>query len=121
METFAYILIGILSAVFTFLLGYSVYGVFRGNKKYYELDDRLFQLELDLGNLNRDITEHIDNEVIRIDRTLEDIERDFNSQVDSRLDKLETKIKKQIPPTNDELLERIKTIEEESYRLRMNM
>jgi hypothetical protein len=58
---------------------------------------------------------------MRINRDIEDIDKDFNSQLDSRLDKLETKIKKQIPSTNDELMERIKTIEEESYRLRMNM
>ena len=37
------------------------------------------------------------------------------------LKELEKKIKSLIPPTNDELMMRIKTIEEESYRLRMNM
>jgi len=121
METFIYILIGILSAVFTYSVGYSVIGVVKGNKRHQELEDRIFQLELSLATLDRDTQEHIDNEVTRIDRTLEDMDRDFNSQLDSRLDKLETKIKKLIPPTNDELMERIKTIEEESYRLRMNM
>ena len=37
------------------------------------------------------------------------------------LKELEKKIKSLIPPTNDELMVRIKKIEEESYRLRMNM
>ena len=37
------------------------------------------------------------------------------------LKELEKKIKSLIPPTNDELMERIEKIEEESYRLRMNM
>jgi len=121
METFIYILIGIVSAVFTFSVGYSVIGVVKGNRRQQELEDRIFQMELSLGTLDRDITEHIDSEVLRIDTDIRELDRDFNSQLDSRLDKLETKIKKQIPPTNDELMERIKTIEEESYRLRMNM
>ena len=38
-----------------------------------------------------------------------------------RLKELREEILKLIPPTNDELLERIKTMEEESYRLRMSM
>jgi hypothetical protein len=128
METFIYILIGIVSAVFTFSVGYSVIGVVRGNRRQQELEDRIFQLELDLQNLNRDITEHIDNEVIRIDgefenthQTFRDVEVDLRSQLDSRLDKLTTQIIKKIPPTNDELMERIKQIEEQSYRMRMNM
>ena len=121
METFIYILIGIVSAVFTFSVGYSVIGIVKGNRKQQKLEDRIFQLELSLGTLDRDIQEHIDNEVIRIDTDMREIDRDFNSQLDSRLDKLETKIKKQIPPSNKELLERILKIEEESYRLRMNL
>ena len=121
METFIYILIGIVSAVFTFSVGYSVIGVVKGNRRQQELEDRIFQMELSLGTLDRDITEHIDTEVLRIDTDIREIDRDFNSQLDSRLDKLETKIKKLIPPTNDELLERIKQIEEQSYRMRMNM
>jgi hypothetical protein len=121
METFIYILIGIVSAVFTFSVGYSVIGVVRGNRRQQQLEDRIFQLELDLGNLHRELQERIDFTELRIDRDIEEQEIRFNSQLDSRLDKLETKIKKQIPPTNDELLERIKQIEEQSYRMRMNM
>ena len=121
METFMYVLIGILSAVFTFSVGYSVIGVVRGNKQLKGIEDSIFQLELDLGNLHRELSERIDLTEMRIDTDMKELDRDFNSQLDSRLDKLETKIKKLIPPTNDELLERIKTIEEESYRLRMNM
>ena len=121
METFIYILIGIVSAVFTYSVGYSVIGVVRGNRRQQQLEDRIFQLELDLGNLHRELQERIEFSEMRIDKNIEDIERHFNSQLDSRLDKLETKIEKSIPPTNDELMERIKTIEEESYRLRMNM
>ena len=121
METFIYILIGIVSAIFTFSVGYSVIGVVRGNRRQQELEDRIFQMELSLGTLDRDVHEHIDTEVVRIDTDMRELDRDFNSHLDSRLDKLETKIKKQIPPTNEELIERIKKMEEESYRLRMNL
>ena len=50
-----------------------------------------------------------------------ELDRDVHSLIDSRLDKLETKLKEMIPPANEELLKRIEKIEEESYRLRMNM
>ena len=121
METFIYILIGIVSAVFTFSVGYSVIGVVKGNKRQQELEDRIFQLELDLGNINQDINDRIDDVELRLDSDMRQSERELQSLLDSRLDRLETRIKNMIPPTNDELLERIKTIEEESYRLRMNM
>ena len=121
METFMYVLVGIVSASFTFGVGYSVIGVVRGNKRQQELEDRIFQIELDLGNLYRDLNERVDISEMRIDTDIKELDRDFNSQLDSRLDKLETKIKKQIPPTNEELIKRIDKIEEESYRLRMNM
>jgi hypothetical protein len=128
METFIYILIGIVSAVFTFSVGYSVIGVVKGNRRQQELEDRIFQMELDLGNVHRELDVRIDLTETRIDREFSELqsninenERDIISLLDSRLDKLETKIKKLIPPTNDELLERIKQIEEQSYRMRMNM
>ena len=44
-----------------------------------------------------------------------------DTSIEHQLKELEKKIKSLIPPTNDELMMRIKTIEEESYRLRMNM
>lgn len=121
METFIYVLVGILSASFTFGVGYSVIGVVRGNKRLRGIEDSIFQLQLDLENLKRELHERIDMTEMRIDRDIEDIYKDFNSQLDSRLDKLETKIKKQIPPTNEELSKQIKKIEEEFYALRMNM
>ena len=121
METFIYILIGIVSAVFTYSVGYSVIGVVRGNKKQEQLEDRIFQLELDLGNVHRELNERIDREFSELQSNINENERDIISLLDSRLDKLETKIMKKIPPTNNELLERIKAIEEQSHRMRMNM
>ena len=49
------------------------------------------------------------------------MESDIKSDTKEKLQKLTEQIIKKIPPTNDELMERIKKIEEESYRLRMNM
>ena len=44
-----------------------------------------------------------------------------DTSIEYQLKELEKKIKSLIPPTNNELMVRIKKIEEESYRLRMNM
>ena len=121
MEIFIYILIGILSAVFTFSVGYSVIGVVRGNKKQEQLEDRIFKLELDLGNVHRELNERIDREFSELQSNLDETEKDIISLLDRRLDKLENKIKGMIPPTNDELMKRIQNIEEQSHRLRMNM
>ena len=52
---------------------------------------------------------------------IHELDREVHSLIDSRLDKLESKLTGMIPPTNDELMKRIEKIEEESYRLRMNM
>lgn len=93
METFIYVLIGILSASFTFGVGYSVIGVVKGNKQLRGIEDSIFQLQLDLENLKRELHERIDMTEMRIDRDIEDIYKDFNSQLDSRLDKLENKLK----------------------------
>lgn len=128
METFIYVLIGIVSVVLTYSVGYSVIGVVRGNRKQKELEDKIFQTEIDIQNLYRDLNERVDLSEMNFDKQFEDthrligkLENEVFSQLDSRLDKLYDKIKKQIPPTNDELMERIKKIEEESYRLRMNL
>ena len=40
---------------------------------------------------------------------------------EQRLKELKDEIQKLIPPTNQELMDRIETMETESYRLRMNM
>ena len=56
------------------------------------------------------------------------MEKDVKSQLQSKIDKLTTQvikttdsIRNDIPPTNDELMKRIKDLEEGSHRLRMNM
>jgi biopolymer transport protein ExbB/TolQ len=103
MDTFIYILIGILSAVFTYSVGYSVIGVVRGIKTMKDLENRIFQLELDLGNLHRELHQRIDTEihncnsyVDEVQANLDLVEKDIFSQMDSRFDKTENKFRDQI-------------------------
>lgn len=121
METFIYILIGIVSASFTFGVGYSVIGVVRGNKRQQELEDRIFQMELDLSNAHRELKELIDFAEMRLDTAIESSVKELVSQMDSRLDKLETKIKKQIPPTNDNVMMELRKVREDFLAIRQNL
>mgnify|MGYP000126718801 CR=1 FL=1 len=120
METL-YIVIGAFSSIFIFLLGYSVNGVLNGKKRLDYLESYLEDTERMVTNLDRDINHRIDKDIEDVHQTFRDVEIDLRSQLDSRLDKLTNQIIKKIPPTNDELMGRIEKIEEESYRLRMNM
>ena len=120
METL-YIVIGAFSSIFIFLLGYAVSGVFNGKKRLDYLESYIEDTERQINNLDRDINLRVDKDIEDTHQTFRDVELDLRSQLDSRLDKLTNQIIKKIPPTNEELIERIEKIEEESYRLRMNM
>ena len=120
METL-YIVIGAFSSIFIFLLGYSVSGVFNGKKRLDYLESYIEDTERQINNLDRDINLRVDKDIEDTHQTFRDVEIDLRSQLDSRLDKLTNQIIKKIPPTNDELMARIEKIEEESYRLRMNL
>jgi uncharacterized FlaG/YvyC family protein len=120
METL-YIVIGAFSSIFIFLLGYSVSGVFNGKKRLDYLESYIEDTERQVRNLDRDINLRVDKDIEHTHQTFRDVEIDLRSQLDSRLDKLTNQIIKKIPPTNDELMARIEKIEEESYRLRMNL
>ena len=120
METL-YIVIGAFSSIFIFLLGYSVNGVLNGKKRLDYLESYLEDTERMVKNLDRDINHRVDKDIEDTHQTFRDVEIDLRSQLDSRLDKLTNQIIKKIPPTNEELIERIEKMEEESYRLRMNM
>ena len=109
------------SSISIFLLGYSVNGVLNGKKRLDYLESYLEDTERQINNLSRDINDRVDNDVEMLVSNITELDRDVHSLIDSRLDKLETKFKGMIPPTNEELIERIKKMEEESYRLRMNM
>ena len=99
------------------LLGYSIY-------KIKELEDGSVDFELDLGE--------VESQLNKIDKEISEIKNDFSKAIETteliskkEIDKSGKEIvkylEKKIPPTNQELLDRIKKIEEESYRLRMNM
>ena len=120
METL-YIVIGAVSSISIFLLGYSVSGVLNGKKRLNYLESYIEDTERMVRNLDRDIHQRVDSDIEDINSNMIGIEQSLQRQLDSRLDKLETKFKGMIPPTNEELIERIKKMEEESYRLRMNM
>jgi len=120
METL-YIVIGAFSSIFIFLLGYSVSGVFNGKKRLDYLESYLEDTERMVTKLDRELNERIDRSVDMLADNIGELDKDVHSLIDSRLDKLETKLKGLIPPTNEELMKRIEKIEEESYRLRMNM
>ena len=120
METL-YIVIGTVSSIFIFLLGYSVNGVLNGKKRLDYLESYSEDTEKQVKNLDRDIYLRVDSDVEDIRSDMVGIEQSLQRQLDSRLDKLESKLKGMIPPTNEQLEKRIEKIEEESYRLRMNM
>jgi len=120
METL-YIVIGAFSSIFVFLLGYSVSGVFNGKKKVDDLEKYIESTDMRISEVEREINQRIDTDTEMLASNITELDKDVYSMVDSRLDKLQTKLKGMIPPTNKELIERIKKMEEESYRLRMNM
>ena len=63
----------------------------------------------------------INDEIKLLESKIKEVKTNMVSLLDQRLDDEINDVKKLIPPTNDELMARIKKIEEESYRLRMNM
>ena len=121
METIIYFGLGIFTSIVVFLVGYASLGVFKLNKKVNELNVFIEVTDRRISDLERDINHKIDREIEDTHQTFRDVEIDLRSQLDSRLDKLTNQIIKKIPPTNDELMARIEKIEEESYRLRMNL
>ena len=120
METL-YIVIGALSSIFIFLLGYGVMGVFNGKKRIDDLERYIEVTDDRTSELNIELSQRLDREIETTHHTLRDVEVDIRSQLDSRLDKLTNQIIKKIPPTNEELMERIAKIQEEFYSLRMNL
>ena len=120
METL-YIVIGAFSSIFIFLLGYAVSGVFNGKKKVDGLEKYIESTDMRISEIERELSQRLDREIEDTHQTFRGVEIDLRSQLDSRLDKLTNQIIKKIPPTNDELMNRIKNIEEQSHRLRMNM
>jgi len=119
METL-YIVIGAFSSIFIFLLGYAVSGVFNGKKRVDELEKFIDVTDDRVTEVDRERNFWKEDTYATLERLNEE-DDNIKKLLDSRLDRLESIIIGMIPPTNEELMKRIEKIEEESYRLRMNM
>ena len=92
METL-YIVIGAVSSIFIFLLGYSVNGVLNGKKRLDYLEAYLEDTERMVKTLDRDLHQRIDSDVEDINSNMVGIEQSLQRQIDSRLDRLENKFR----------------------------
>ena len=114
-----------LTSLSILFLGISVillaFQIYRQKERLDYLESYLEDTERTIIKLDRDINQRVDRELEDTHQTFRDVEIDLRSQLDSRLDKLTNQLLKKIPPTNEELMKRIEKIEEESYRLRMNL
>ena len=123
-----YIIIGILSAVFTFSVGYSVIGVVRLTKEAKTINEGLMGLNINIktseDELNRRIdtdNQYFEHKFDGLESTVSETEREILSTLDKRLDKLENRITSKIPPTNDEVLKELKQVREDFLTLRSNL
>jgi uncharacterized protein YdaL len=116
-----YIGLGILSSAFIFLLGYSVNGVFNTQKRIVELQEQIKTIDVNLGQ----IEEHIHIRIIAVEKELQTnidrVDRESTALLDSRLDKLEARIRKDIPITNDELLKEMNEIKDAFRQMRLTL
>lgn len=63
----------------------------------------------------------LQDEVKMLESKLKEVKTNMVSLLNQKLSDEIEDVKKLIPPTNKELMDRIETMEKESYRLRMNM
>ena len=63
----------------------------------------------------------LQDEVRMLESKLKEVKTNMVSLLNQKLSDEIEDVKKLIPPTNKELMDRIETMEKESYRLRMNM
>ena len=63
----------------------------------------------------------INKEINLLESKLKEVKTNMVSLLNQKLSDEIEDVKKLIPPTNKELIDRIETMEKESYRLRMNM
>lgn len=116
-----YIGLGILSSIFIFLLGYSVNGVFNGQKKVNELQEQIKTIDVNLGHIEEHIHIRINTDTNHLQTTIDRVERELVALLDSRLDKLEARIRKDIPITNDELLKEMNEIKDAFRQMRLTL
>lgn len=100
MDIFIYFILGILTSVLVFLIGYASLGVFKVTKKVDNLQSAIDMLDRHLNDINDEINHRIDMEFQMLDRgvqnvqsNLEEAERNVFSVMDSRFDRLENKLR----------------------------
>ena len=104
-----YIIIGGFVSLILFFLGYSVRGVRIHEERLDDNEDDIDELMIRLNTLERKMNTQFDSVQETIENTQDDLSKSIKNVSDS------------IPPTNADLVKRVEKIEEESYRLRMNL
>ena len=94
-------------------------------REILKLKERLNTLHNETNNrisvTDQQIHLRINEEINLLESKLKEVKTNMVSLLNQKLSDEIEDVKRLIPPTNDELMARIKKIEEESYRLRMNM
>jgi hypothetical protein len=94
-------------------------------REILKLKERLNVLHNETNNrisvTDQQIHLKINEEINLLESKLKEVKTNMISLLDQKLSDEIENVKSLIPPTNKELMDRIETIEEESYRLRMNM
>ena len=110
------------------ILSLTIIGLGFAYKEITSLRKEVQQKNQELYHLISRVNKRIETENVLTHHTIREVELDIKSQLQLRVDKLTTQvilttdnIRKDIPPTNDELMKRISDLEEGSHRLRMNM
>jgi len=89
MENLEFIL-GILTTVGIFLVGYAAVGVFKVKNEVRNHEDQINQLFRDIKQTERDLIDNLNNEILDKQSQIDEIYR----HIDSRFDKFENKINK---------------------------
>ena len=110
------------------VLSLTIVGLGFAYKEITSLRKEVEQKNQELYHLISRVDKNIENVHLITQTIITEVEKDVKSELQSRIDKLTTQvikttdsIRKDIPPTNDELIKRISDLEEGSHRLRMNM
>jgi len=88
MENLEFIL-GILTTVGIFLVGYATVGVFKVKNEVRNHEDQIDQLYRDIKQTERDLIDNLNNEILDKQNQIDEIYR----FIDSRFDKFENKLK----------------------------
>jgi predicted Holliday junction resolvase-like endonuclease len=110
------------------ILSLTIVGLGFAYKEITSLRKEVQQKNQELYHLISRVDKQFENENVLTHHTIREVELDIKALLELRVDKLTTQvilttdaIRRDIPPTNDELMKRIDDLEEGSHRLRMNL